>query len=128
MQSDEPRQVFEAAAQLFNLLSAPMRLRVMCELCDGERNVSDLLARIETTQPNMSQHLSTLYRAGVLARRREGTQVFYRVRSERLLTVCRAVCEDLATEEVPSDVPVVPQVRGAAFANPSRRTRGARFQ
>jgi ArsR family transcriptional regulator len=114
MRSDEPSQVFEAAAQLFGLLSAPMRLRVMCELCDGELNVSDLLARIETTQPNMSQHLSTLYRAGVLDRRREGTQVFYRVRSERLLAVCRAVCEDLAMER-PSDEPAVPQLRGAAF-------------
>jgi DNA-binding transcriptional ArsR family regulator len=127
MHSDEPSQVFEAAAQLFALLSAPMRLRVMCELCEGERNVSDLLARIETTQPNMSQHLSMMYRAGVLDRRREGTQVFYRVRSERLLTVCRAVCEDLATE-LPADAPVVPQVRGTAFQNPIRRKRGARFQ
>ena len=114
MRDAEHNRVFEAAAELFSLLSAPMRLRVMCALCDGERNVTDLLVRIETTQPNMSQHLSTLYRAGVLDRRREGTQIFYRVRSERLLAVCRAVCEDLATER-PSNVPVVPQRGGVAF-------------
>ena len=114
MRNDETSRVFEAAAELFSLLSAPMRLRVMCALCDGERNVSDLLARIETTQPNMSQHLSTLYRAGVLDRRRDGAQVFYRVRSERVLAVCRAVCEDLATER-PSDAPAMPQLRGAAL-------------
>lgn len=127
MRNDETSRVFEAAAELFSLLSAPMRLRVMCALCDGERNVSDLLARIETTQPNMSQHLSTLYRAGVLDRRREGTQVFYRVRSERLLSMCRTVCEDLATD-VQSDASVVPPSRSAAIENPMRSKRAARFQ
>ena len=46
----------------------------------------------------MSQHLSTLYRAGVLGKRREGTQIFYRLQSERVATLCRAVCMQIAVE------------------------------
>ena len=53
---------------------------------------------IDTTQPNMSQHLATLYRAGVLGRRREGTQIYYRLQSERVATLCRAVCTQVAIE------------------------------
>ncbi|MDO9073675.1 MAG: metalloregulator ArsR/SmtB family transcription factor [Rubrivivax sp.] len=90
--------VFETAAELFGLLSTPVRLKIISAVCNGERNVSDLLAQIDTTQPNMSQHLATLYRAGVLGRRREGTQIYYRLQSERVATLCRAVCTQVATE------------------------------
>lgn len=90
--------VFESAAELFGLLSTPVRLKIISAVCHGERNVSDLLALIDTTQPNMSQHLATLYRAGVLGRRREGTQIFYKLQSERVATLCRAVCTQVAME------------------------------
>ncbi|MDP3820616.1 MAG: metalloregulator ArsR/SmtB family transcription factor [Burkholderiales bacterium] len=90
--------VFESAAELFGLLSTPVRLKIISAVCHGERNVSDLLAQIDTTQPNMSQHLATLYRAGVLGRRREGTQIYYRLQSERVATLCRAVCTQVAAE------------------------------
>ena len=94
----EGDEVFESAAELFGLLSTPVRLKIISAVCQGERNVSELLAQIDTTQPNMSQHLATLYRAGVLGRRREGTQIFYRLQSERVATLCRAVCTQVAIE------------------------------
>lgn len=94
---DEDR-VFESAAELFGLLATPVRLKIISAVCQGERNVSELLAQIDTTQPNMSQHLATLYRAGVLGRRREGTQIYYRLCSERVATLCRAVCTQVAMD------------------------------
>jgi ArsR family transcriptional regulator len=98
---DESDPVFTAAAELFGLLAAPVRLKIISALCRGERNVTDLLGAIDTTQPNLSQHLATLYRAGVLGRRREGTQVYYRIDSERAATLCRAVCTQVAAEMDP---------------------------
>ncbi len=94
----EQDEVFENVAELFALLSTPIRLKIISAVCHDEKNVSQLLAEIETTQPNMSQHLSTLYRAGVLAKRRDGTQIYYRLQSERVATLCRAVCTQVATE------------------------------
>ena len=90
--------VFESAAELFGLLSTPVRLKIISAVCQGERNVSELLEQIDTTQPNMSQHLATLYRAGVLGRRRDGTQIYYSLQSERVATLCRAVCTQVAVE------------------------------
>ncbi|MET0312073.1 MAG: metalloregulator ArsR/SmtB family transcription factor [Burkholderiaceae bacterium] len=95
---DDAGRVFELAAELFGVLSTPMRLRVLSVLCDGERSVSQLLEKIDTTQPNLSQHLNVLYRTGVLARRKEGTQVIYRVQSEKAVALCRAVCTQIAIE------------------------------
>ncbi len=90
--------VFRSAAELFGLLSTPIRLRIISALCHGEKNVSQLLAEIDTTQPNMSQHLATLYRAGVLGRRRDATQIYYRIRNERAAAICRSVCMQIALD------------------------------
>ena len=94
----EQDQVFESVAELFGVLATPIRLKIISAVCQGEKNVSQLLDEIDTTQPNMSQHLSTLYRCGVLAKRREGTQVYYRLQSERVASLCRAVCTQVAME------------------------------
>lgn len=91
-------EVFESAAEVFRLMSAPMRLKIISALCHGEKNVGELLAQIPTTQPNMSQHLGALYKAGVVGKRREGVQVYYRITNERVVALCRAVCTQIAAE------------------------------
>jgi len=91
-------RVFESAAELFSILVTPVRLKIISAVCHEEKNVSQLLEIIDTTQPNMSQHLGTLYRSGILSKRREGTQIYYRLQSERVATLCRAVCTQVAIE------------------------------
>lgn len=91
-------RVFDSVAELFSLLSTPIRLKIISAVCQREKNVSELLSEIDTTQPNMSQHLATLYRSGVLHKRREGTQIYYRLQSERVAALCRAVCTQVAIE------------------------------
>ncbi|MFM2119799.1 MAG: hypothetical protein RL722_1267 [Pseudomonadota bacterium] len=90
--------VFSSVAELFSLLSTPIRLKIISALCSTEKNVSQLLEEIDTTQPNMSQHLATLYRAGILGKRRDSTQIYYRLESEKVATLCRAVCTQVAIE------------------------------
>lgn len=94
----EQGRVFELAAELFSVLATPMRLRVLSALCEREKSVNELLAEIDTTQPNLSQHLAVLYRTGVLAKRKEGAQVIYRVQSEKAVALCRSVCTQIAIE------------------------------
>jgi DNA-binding transcriptional ArsR family regulator len=109
VQDDDAQQaqrVFELAAELFTLLGTPMRLRILNALCDGEQSVTQMLEKIDTTQPNLSQHLAVMYRSGVLAKRKEGTQVIYRVQSEKALTLCRSVCSQIAIEM--DDAPQIP--------------------
>jgi DNA-binding transcriptional ArsR family regulator len=96
--SMEQDEVFELAAELFQVMSAPMRLKIINRLCNGEKNVSELLEQITTTQPNMSQHLNTLYQAGVIGKRRQGVQIYYRIVNDRVVTLCRAVCTQIAIE------------------------------
>lgn len=89
-------ETFESAADLFRVMSAPMRLKIINSLCSGEQNVSYLLSKVATTQPNMSQHLNTLYQAGILGKRREGVQIFYRIIDQRIVSICEAVCNEVS--------------------------------
>ena len=99
--TDEAAQeVFEKAAELFAVLSTPIRLRIIGELCRGERSVGQLLERIGVAQPNMSQHLNILYRAGLVGKRRQGAQMFYRIADVSAVGVCRAVCTQVAMDAV----------------------------
>lgn len=66
-------------AEVFRVLSAPLRLDILSQLGAGELNATELLQRIPTTQSNLSQHLSALSRAGLLVRRRDGIHAYYRL-------------------------------------------------
>jgi len=93
---------FNRAAEIFRVMSAPMRLRIMSCLCAGEKNVSELLEEVDTTQSNMSQHLSTLYQAGIVQKRRDGVQIYYSIANPSFVDLCRAVCTQIETESLTS--------------------------
>ncbi len=94
----DPDRVFELAAGMFRVMSAPTRLKIISHLCEGEKNVSELIALIKTTQPNISQHLNTLHQAGIVGRRREGVQIHYHIANDRIVALCRSLCGIVAAE------------------------------
>ena len=93
---DELDPVFDAVASYFSVLSEPTRLRIMHALCETEKSVSQIVEEIRSTQTNASRHLSLMYRSGVLARRKEGSQVYYRVADASMVEICRTVCNQIA--------------------------------
>lgn len=96
----------ERAAELFGVLSTPVRLQIIRILCHGEQNVTHLLAHIEASQPNMSRHLQVLYQAGVLSKRRSGHQIFYRLAADSQALVCKLLCQDFEGGGTAFEVPV----------------------
>lgn len=68
----------EAAAML-KVLGNQQRLLVLCRLVEGECSVGELSAGLELSQSALSQHLAVLRTAGVVATRREGLSIRYRL-------------------------------------------------
>lgn len=93
------RPLNEDALQLvaarFAVLAEPMRLRLIQALFEGERNVTDLVEATGGTQANVSRHLQTLTAAHILARHKEGLQVFYRISDPTIPKLCELVCGSL---------------------------------
>ena len=90
--------LLENAAETFRVMSAPMRLKIINSLCEEEKNVGQLLDEIDTTQPNMSQHLNTLFKSKILGRRREGVQIYYHIINKPVVALCRALCTQIAID------------------------------
>ena len=68
-----------AENRIFQALVDPSRRAIFESLTRGEVAVKDLTARFDISQPAVSQHLATLKAAGLVSRRREGRNAFYRV-------------------------------------------------
>ncbi|WP_341686158.1 metalloregulator ArsR/SmtB family transcription factor [Limnohabitans sp.] len=95
-------QLFEAVAESFSVLSAPMRLRIISRLCYGEKTVKQLLSEITTSQPNISQHLGMLHRAGFIQKRRAGNLIYYAIADQRVVQVCQLMCANGKTKSLPA--------------------------
>ncbi len=91
-QTSELDVVFSSVARYFGLLADPTRLKILHALCQAEQSVSAIVRATGATQTNVSHHLALLHQAGVVARRRDGSTVYYHAAAPELLTVCRAVC------------------------------------
>ena len=91
-----PDDALELVARRFAVLAEPMRLRLIQALFEGERNVAALVAATGGTQANISRHLQHLTHANVLARRKEGLQVFYRIGDPSIHQLCELVCGSVA--------------------------------
>ena len=94
---DELDPVFDAVAAYFAVLSEPTRLKIMHAVCDAEQTVSQIVVATGATQTNVSRHLGLMFRHGVLARRREGNQIYYRVADQTMVELCRSVCNRIAS-------------------------------
>jgi ArsR family transcriptional regulator len=85
----------QLVARRFAVLAEPMRLRLIQALFEGEKNVTELVAATGGTQANVSRHLQTLIAGHVLARRKEGLQVFYCISDPTIPKLCELVCGSL---------------------------------
>jgi len=90
----------ERVAGLFRAFAEPTRLAILQELKDGERSVSDIVELLTTTQANVSKQLKHLFDAGVVTRRKLGTQVFYAIGDPVVFDLCKMVCEKLNRDAV----------------------------
>ncbi|MCB0881590.1 MAG: helix-turn-helix transcriptional regulator [Thermoleophilia bacterium] len=93
-----PDELVELIAERFRLIGEPIRIRLLDRLSAGERSVGELAADLGATQQNVSKHLATLHKAGVLTRRKEGNRVVYSVADPSVLALCSTVCDGLRVQ------------------------------
>jgi len=92
----------ERVAKLFQALSDPTRLHLVELLADGEHCVCELMEAVDAAQSRLSFHLKALKDAGLVADRKDGRWVHYRLRPEAL-------------EEIASALQLVRQARPGAW-------------
>jgi DNA-binding transcriptional ArsR family regulator len=90
-----PPALADLIAERFQLLSEPMRIRILDVLRDGPLSVGAIAAVLEGSQQNVSKHLGLLLRAGIVSRRKEHTTSLYEIADLSVLSLCELVCGGL---------------------------------
>lgn len=90
----DPQQL-ERVANLFRAFSETTRLAIIQELKTGEMSVSEIVGLLTTSQANVSKQLKLLHDAGLVTRRKQGTQVLYQIADPMVFELCGLVCEKL---------------------------------
>lgn len=83
-------------AKLFRGFSDSSRLSILECLLNGSRNVSEIVAATDLSQPNVSNHLACLRDCGLVTAAQEGRYVFYRISDDRVANLLALADEVLA--------------------------------
>ncbi|HEX9095590.1 MAG TPA: metalloregulator ArsR/SmtB family transcription factor [Candidatus Dormibacteraeota bacterium] len=88
--------MIEEAAHRFALLGDPTRLRILQTIMEqGEMSVGAIAQAAGASRFNTSAHLNRLAIGRLVARRREGSTVYYRVDDVNLPHICEWMCDSL---------------------------------
>jgi DNA-binding transcriptional ArsR family regulator len=93
-----PEHLADLIARRFRALGDPLRVRILDLLRDEEVSVTAIATRLGAGQQNVSKHLAVLLEAGMLARRKDGTTVYYRIADEGVFALCEQVCGSLQVQ------------------------------
>jgi rhodanese-related sulfurtransferase/DNA-binding transcriptional ArsR family regulator len=90
--SESPKQaLFTQFAAVAKAVAHPHRLALLEQLAQGERSVDVLADRVRVSIANASQHLQHMRRSGLVAARREGKFVFYRLADDSVLDLLASI-------------------------------------
>ena len=79
------RELYRCHADMCKVFSHPTRLEILNVLREEEMSVSDLARRLGVAIGNLSQHLNMMKQRRVLASRKEGNNVYYRLANPKML-------------------------------------------
>jgi ArsR family transcriptional regulator len=89
-------QLHELHARVCKAIADPKRLLIINELREKELSVGDLGQALALTQSNVSQHLAILRERGLVTTRREGTTIYYALRSQKIVQAVDLLREFMA--------------------------------
>ncbi len=77
----------ETVTEILKSIAHPIRMKILCFLMDGEKNVSEIEQEFGSTISNISQHLTILRKASIINRRKESNFMFYSIKDRSILTL-----------------------------------------
>ncbi|MCL4503707.1 MAG: metalloregulator ArsR/SmtB family transcription factor [Deltaproteobacteria bacterium] len=93
--SQDSARLWELQAEICQLMANPKRLQILNLLKWGELSVGAMVQSLGIPKANLSQHLALMRQKGILATRRQGTTIFYRLATPDITTACEIMREVL---------------------------------
>lgn len=77
-------KVFEEQANLLQALAHPKRLEILNLIAQKSLTVTEIYSMLDLPQANISQHLQLLREAGIVIAKREGKEIYYRLKNKKI--------------------------------------------
>jgi len=87
IQDDHIRDI----SKLMKSISHPIRFKILCLLQDDEASVGDLVARLDSSNSNITQHLNILRNQGIIDYRKDANYIYNRIIDWRVIELIRKV-------------------------------------
>ncbi len=78
-------QQVDEVTELLKSMAHPIRMKILCFLTEGEKNVGEIEQQFGSTISNISQHLTVLRKANIIDRRKEANFMFYSLKNNNIL-------------------------------------------
>ena len=95
MDFNELRASADKASNLMKVMANADRLMLLCQLSQGEKSVGELESLLDIRQPTLSQQLTVLRESELVATRREGKSIFYRISSQAAMAVMQVLHQEI---------------------------------
>jgi DNA-binding transcriptional ArsR family regulator len=99
-------EIYELHARVCKAIADGKRLLIINELRDGPRTVSELVAALQISQANVSQHLAILRDRGIVSARRSGSNIHYSLTSKKVLEAVDLLYEFMTERQDVGNVPL----------------------
>jgi len=89
------KSIYEMQAEVCKTLTNPKRIEILNTLQTEEKTVTELVNALGVSKANVSQHLAVMRHKGILATRRVGVNIYYRVANPKVIEACSLMKEVL---------------------------------
>jgi DNA-binding transcriptional ArsR family regulator len=88
------------ASRVFRALADPTRRQILQDLKEGELPAGEIASRFSISGPSISRHLSILKAADLIAERRVGNKIYYRLEAEGIAAVLGDFLSDVCPAQI----------------------------
>ena len=81
----------DTATEVLKSIAHPIRLKILCFLLEGEKNVGEIEQQFGSTISNISQHLTVLRKADIINRRKEANFMYYSLKDSAIATLMETI-------------------------------------
>lgn len=89
---------YKKLAEFFSILGDPSRLKILSQLLDGEKNVSELAEKVGISSSGVSHQLKSLKAHDLVRTRRKGKYIYYRISDLHIELIMQMGLDHLAEQ------------------------------
>jgi DNA-binding transcriptional ArsR family regulator len=78
-------------SSIIKAIAHPQRLMIMCYLCEGEKNVTEIFERCDISQSQLSQFLNRMQRENLLKVRKESQFSYYSIADKSVVKLMQSM-------------------------------------